>query len=275
LVFAGRKISRGVHRTRLLVASGLLALVVPFSLANAELPGSEFSEDPHQQALDQIMGMMAQERAASSAMTVDTLAELSGLGVHRPAVVEKPAGFSLFGITIGSLSAEDSAATANARAAQASSRAVDVATETGATFNFAVLDSMPLASGGSEWKCLTEALYFEARSETLAGQFAVGEVILNRVSSPEFPNSVCGVVSQGASRLNACQFSYNCDGKAEHFTEKRAYERSGKLAKMMLEGRALVLTDGATFYHTTGVQPRWARSFTLTAEIGRHLFYRK
>ncbi len=259
----------------LLVASGLFALVVPFSLANAELPGSEFSEDPNQQAIDQIMGMMTQEKAASSAMTVDTLAELSGLGVHRPAAVESSGGFSLFGLTIGSQSQEDAEADAHAADAQASSRAVDIATETGATFNFAVLDSLPAASGGSEWKCLTEALYFEARSETLAGQFAVGEVILNRVSSPEFPNSVCGVVSQGASRLNACQFSYNCDGKAERFSEPRAYARAGKLAKMMLEGRALVLTDGATFYHTAGVRPRWASSFTKTAEIGRHLFYKK
>ena len=249
----------------------VLGVTLAVGVANAERPAAEFSEDPNQQAIDQIMAMMTQERAAVSAMTVDQLAELSGLGVHRPAPVESRGGFSLFGLHLG----EDRTANRNASAAQASSRAVDLATENGTTFNTAVLDSMPPASGGPEWKCLTEALYFEARSETLAGQFAVGEVILNRAASADFPDTICGVVSQGASRRNACQFSYNCDGKAEHFTEPRAYERAAKLARMMLDGRALVLTNGATYYHASSVSPSWARSFVKTAQIGRHSFYRK
>lgn len=259
----------------MLATSCFLGVTLAFSVANAERPASEFSPDPNRQALDQIMAMMTQERAALSAMTVDTLAELSGLGVHRPAPVEPEQGFSLFGLNIGGQSAEDSASNSSTFAAQASSRRVDLATETGTTFNAAVLDTMPGATGGPEWKCLTEALYFEARSETLAGQFAVGEVILNRAASSAFPDTVCGVVTQGASRLHACQFSYNCDGKAEHFAETTALERAGKLARMMLDGRALVLTDGATYYHSSSVSPRWARSFEKTAEIGRHLFYRK
>src|SRR5690625_3991404 len=45
----------------------------------------------------------------------------------------------------------------------------------------------------SEWRCLAEAMYFEARGEGLAGQVAVGEVILNRVDSSRYPNSVCDV----------------------------------------------------------------------------------
>ncbi len=275
LNLAIRQFSRVGARALVLTASVSLGFVMPLGVANAELPAAEFSQDPGPQALDQIMTIMTQERAATSAMTVDQLAEMSGLGVHRPPAPDSPRGFSLFGITIGDQSGEDAASSARASAAQASSRAVSLAAERGTTFNMAVLDSRPNVSGGREWKCLTEALYFEARSESLAGQFAVGEVILNRVASKDFPNSVCGVVSQGASRRNACQFSYNCDGKAEYFTEIKAYRRAGKLAKMMLDGRALVLTDGATFYHTTGSRPSWASVFTKTAQIGRHIFYRK
>ncbi|PCJ77057.1 MAG: cell wall hydrolase [Rhodobacteraceae bacterium] len=180
---------------------------------------------------------------------------------------------SFFGLSIGASHAEDDAANALANAAQSGPISVDLGAQTATGFTVAVLDSMPTASGDRAWQCLTEALYFEARSETLEGQFAVGEVILNRVDSPKFPNSVCGVVGQGASRLNACQFSYNCDGKAEHFTEPKAYARSGKLAKLLLDGRARVLTGGATYYHASSVNPRWARSFTKTAQIGHHIFY--
>ena len=61
-------------------------------------------------------------------------------------------------------------------------------TEAG-VYSKAYLRSLPTAKGGKEWACLTEALYFEARGETVKGQFAVAEVILNRVSSPSFPDT--------------------------------------------------------------------------------------
>jgi len=181
--------------------------------------------------------------------------------------------FSIFGLSVGAGAKEDNTSSALANAAQNGPRSVDLGAQTAAGFTVEVLDFMPVASGDRTWECLTEALYFEARSETLEGQFAVGEVILNRVDSGKFPNSVCGVVTQGAHRLNACQFSYNCDGKAEHFSEATAYARSGKLAKLLLDGRARVLTGGATYYHASSVNPRWSRSFTKTAQIGQHIFY--
>ena len=56
------------------------------------------------------------------------------------------------------------------------------------------LDAQPHARGGAEWRCLAEALYFEARGETVKGQFAVAEVILNRVESTRFPSSICCVL---------------------------------------------------------------------------------
>lgn len=137
------------------------------------------------------------------------------------------------------------------------------------------LSRRPVAKGGERWQCLSEALYFEARGESIKGQFAVAEVILNRVDSPSFPNTVCGVVHQGAKNGKyQCQFSYKCDGKAEIIAEHGAYRRVGKISRIMLDGEARILTKGATYYHTTAVSPSWSRKFTQTTRIGVHKFYR-
>ncbi len=135
------------------------------------------------------------------------------------------------------------------------------------------IDAMPVATGGADWSCLAEALYFEARGESVKGQFAVAEVILNRVASSRFPNSVCGVIRQGTGRKYACQFTYTCDGIPERIHEPKAYERVGKIARIMLAGAPRNLTNGATYYHTTAVNPRWARKFRRTVRMGVHLFY--
>lgn len=136
------------------------------------------------------------------------------------------------------------------------------------------LAQQPPASGGAEWECLTEALYFEARGETHEGLLAVAEVILNRVDSPRFPNTVCGVVNQGTGRRHACQFSFTCDGRPEDVANQSAWERVGKVSRVMMDGAPRVLTHGATFYHTTGVSPGWAQRLAHTAQIGVHRFYR-
>ncbi len=137
------------------------------------------------------------------------------------------------------------------------------------------LATLPRAAGGQQWQCLSEALYFEARGETLRGQFAVAEVILNRVATPDYPDTVCGVVKQGSGRPGGCQFSYACDGKPETVTEPAAWERAGKIARLVLDGKAGGLTDGATHFHTAQVRPGWAAVFPQTARIGAHLFYRQ
>ena len=136
------------------------------------------------------------------------------------------------------------------------------------------LASQPAAKGDAQWECLTEALYFEARGESVKGQFAVAEVILNRVDSPAFPNTVCKVVNQGTGRRFQCQFTYRCDGRREVINDRAAWEQVGKVARIMLDGKPRELTDGATHYHTRAVRPRWARKFPRTATIGAHYFYR-
>jgi hypothetical protein len=135
------------------------------------------------------------------------------------------------------------------------------------------LAGLPVAKGDEEWSCLAEALYFEARGESVKGQFAVAEVIMNRVDSPRFPNTVCGVVNQGTGRKYQCQFTYTCDGVAEVIHEKKAYENVGKVAKLALSGAPRELTEGATYYHTKAVSPNWSRKFSRTATIGVHHFY--
>jgi len=130
-------------------------------------------------------------------------------------------------------------------------------------------------TGDAQWRCLTEALYFEARGESGRGMFAVAEVILNRVDSPGYPGTICGVVHQGTGRLYACQFTYTCDGRSDAITDHGAWVNVGRVARAMLDGTARTLTAGATHYHTRDVNPSWARRFPQTAAIGAHLFYRE
>jgi len=136
------------------------------------------------------------------------------------------------------------------------------------------LRSLAKPTGGKQWACLAEAIYFEARGEPVEGQFAVAEVILNRVDSPKFPNSICKVVRQGTGRKHACQFSYNCDGKLEYIANGSAYDQAKRVARVSMDRKTRPLTKGATFYHATFVSPSWARSFQHVATIGVHKFYK-
>lgn len=134
------------------------------------------------------------------------------------------------------------------------------------------LMSQPEPSGDAQWQCLTEALYFEARGESLEGQIAVAEVILNRVDSPLYPRTVCGVVKQRGG--GGCQFSYVCSGKTK-MREKGAADLAGRIARAMLDGAPRILTAGATHFHTRAVKPSWSKRFARTVSIGDHLFYRQ
>ncbi len=141
-------------------------------------------------------------------------------------------------------------------------------------FSTKTLDRLPFKPPGPQTTCLAEAVYFEARGEDLAGQVAVAEVILNRVESNNFPNTVCKVINQGSSKKFKCQFSYMCDGKSEKIFDRNSYERIVKLSWIMIMGSARVLTSGATYYHSSGVSPVWAKSLERTNVIGRHIFYK-
>ena len=137
------------------------------------------------------------------------------------------------------------------------------------------LAAMPAAKGGEQWSCLAEALYFEARGESLKGIVGVAEVILNRVDDRRYPDTICGVVNQGTGERYRCQFTYTCDGRPETISEKVAFSKVGKVARFMIDGAPRTMTEGATHYHTKSVNPRWARVFPRTATIGYHYFYRE
>ena len=134
--------------------------------------------------------------------------------------------------------------------------------------------SKPVVSG-KEQKCLATAIYFEARGEPQRGQIAVGQVILNRVASENYPDTICGVVYQNKSHRNACQFSFACDGKPDTIKEKKAWAIAEEIAQEVAAGEVgIPLVASATHYHASSISPRWAPRMRRLAQIGRHVFYR-
>ncbi|TVR10858.1 MAG: cell wall hydrolase [Salinarimonadaceae bacterium] len=125
-----------------------------------------------------------------------------------------------------------------------------------------------------EARCLAEAVYFEARSEPETGQSAVAQVVLNRVKSNLYPNSICGVVYQNRHRHLRCQFTFACEGKSLAIREQAAWRRAVRVADAVLTGDTYLETiGGATHYHANYVNPRWARALLRKDRIGRHIFY--
>ncbi|MEM8698775.1 MAG: cell wall hydrolase [Pseudomonadota bacterium] len=188
--------------------------------------------------------------------------------------IETPADPAQNGAKLDALAAHDEAAAETAGKAHEQHQAALVAVDKSGKVDLDAIRHVTVTRKTEAWQCLSEALYFEARGESLLGQVAVAEVILNRVDSQKYPNSVCGVIRQGEKSGRGCQFSYRCDGRSDAIREKKAYAQVGKVAWVMLEGKPRIITDEATHYHTTAVSPRWARKLQRTAKIGEHIFYR-
>ena len=130
-----------------------------------------------------------------------------------------------------------------------------------------------------ELDCLTEAVYFEARSESFSGQLAVAQVIINRVNDPSFPSSICKVTRQGVYKKGKpvkylCAFSYWCDGKPERMVNTEAFARAVSAAMLVLEGVRIDILRKALYYHASYVKPEWAKDRKKIASIGSHIFYR-
>lgn len=126
-----------------------------------------------------------------------------------------------------------------------------------------------------EQRCLAEAVYFEARSEGEQGRAAVAQVVLNRVKSGLYPNSVCGVVYQNSHRHLACQFTFTCEGKSLRVTEPGPWRDATRIAREVYDGTTYLADVGAsTHYHANYVRPYWARKLKKMDTIGRHVFYK-
>jgi hypothetical protein len=126
----------------------------------------------------------------------------------------------------------------------------------------------------AEHQCLARAIYFEARSESEIGRLAVARVILNRVQSPFYPDSICKVVYQNAERRNACQFSFACDGQSDRPRQGKAWQKAKVLASKAIAGEGEVQAFAtATHFHADYVTPEWSGAMTRLVKIGRHIFY--
>ncbi|WDI30338.1 cell wall hydrolase [Hyphococcus flavus] len=141
-----------------------------------------------------------------------------------------------------------------------------------ASFDFAELTVAK--ADADERRCLAQAIYYEARSEPRIGQLAVADVVLNRVASSLYPNTICTVVFQGSERRTGCQFSFTCDGSMQARLNKRKWTASEELAGAILAGLRAPISRNATHYHANYVTPYWSAKLTPTATIGTHKFYR-
>ena len=122
--------------------------------------------------------------------------------------------------------------------------------------------------------CLTAAVYYEAAMESLDGQRAVAQVVLNRMRHPAFPKTVCGVVFQGSTRKTGCQFSFTCDGSLARRPSEAGWTRARQVAEAALNGYVMRQVGNATHYHANYVAPYWSPSLLKIGAIGAHIFYR-
>jgi N-acetylmuramoyl-L-alanine amidase len=137
--------------------------------------------------------------------------------------------------------------------------------------------------------CLALNIYHESRNEPLAGKVAVADVTLNRVYDTRYPNTICGVVKQTKLSKwhlergrevpvrNKCQFSWYCDGKSDEPLNETSWLDAKLIAHNFLTyGEYRGITEGATHYHATYVNPKWIndRGMHVVGSIGEHIFYR-
>jgi spore germination cell wall hydrolase CwlJ-like protein len=124
-----------------------------------------------------------------------------------------------------------------------------------------------------EKRCLALTIYWEAMAEGRKGMIAVAWVVLNRVKSPKFPNTLCEVVLEGGE-APGCQFSYWCDGKGDEPQDQEIWELANEVAKQMLTEPPEDPTHGALFYHSEDLPVPWKIKRQRTAKVKGHIYYR-
>lgn len=124
--------------------------------------------------------------------------------------------------------------------------------------------------------CLALNVYFEARGEPPAGQYAVAEVTMNRVASRRYPDTICGVVHQQnwdpLRKRYVAAFSWT-EFNARPMPKGMAWREALNIAETVYEQRYEPKLNGALHYHAVYIKPSWARGRKPIARIGRHLFY--
>lgn len=133
----------------------------------------------------------------------------------------------------------------------------------------------PSVFSASEQQCLASGIYFEARGESVKGQAAVAQVILNRVRNPAYPATICGVVYQNEDWRNRCQFSFACDNIKDRVNSQHHWKVAREVALAVTAGKIWLKEVGSsTHYHAVYVRPGWARTMKKVGRIGLHVFYR-
>jgi hypothetical protein len=131
----------------------------------------------------------------------------------------------------------------------------------------------PLEDRAQALECLALAIAYEAGYESAEGQQAVAEVVLNRVRTPGFPKSVCGVVFAGSLQKTGCQFTFTCDGSLRRRLPDRILQQARSIAEQVLDGRRATIVGNALNYHAAYVSPYWAPTLQRVTRIGLHIFY--
>ena len=117
--------------------------------------------------------------------------------------------------------------------------------------------------------CMAKNIYHEAGSEPTLGKYAVAQVTINRMKSPQYKDTVCSVV------FEPYQFSWaNYHGRRWTTPRGENWQEAKRIARDVLaNGKRIHGLDDALFYHATYVRPSWSRKFDRVTRIGLHIFY--
>lgn len=140
------------------------------------------------------------------------------------------------------------------------------------TNNIEKTTTLPIPNDhSSQIQCLAENAYFEARGQSVAGQIAVMNVVMNRTKDSRFPRTPCKVIRQKSRGI--CQFSWVCSG-SRHISDHKLFAKMVDMAKQVYHKQISDHSRGALFFHARSVRPNWARTSRITTVIGSHIFYR-
>ena len=121
--------------------------------------------------------------------------------------------------------------------------------------------------GSRELECLAVGIYYESKSEPLAGQLAVGQVIANRAKSGRFASTYCGVLFQRSQFSFVRGGSYPAPARAS-----RQWENAVAVAKIVHQKLHISSVPSALFFHAKRVSPGWR--LARVGSVGNHIFYR-
>ena len=133
------------------------------------------------------------------------------------------------------------------------------------------LSTAAVAENCDEVRILALNMYHEARGEGADGMQMVGEVTLNRVEHPSYPDNICDVVYQRS------QFSWVRARNNHTPREEELWNEALEIAEGLLNGDIDKFDNGATHFlnpNKLRILPRWANRLDRVGRLGNHIFYR-